>query len=64
MELNNNERLYCDLWTQCQRCQGFTMQEIICQNKDCPIFYRRMKVKKDLLVNKERIERFDEPNDW
>ena len=64
MELNNNERLYCDLWTQCQRCQGFTMQEIICQNKDCPIFYRRMKVKKDLLVNKERIDRFEESNDW
>ena len=64
MELSYNERLYCDLWTQCQRCQGFIMQSIICQNKDCPIFYRRMKVKKDLLVNKERIDRFEESNDW
>lgn len=64
LELNYSERLYADLWTQCQKCQGFLMQEIICQNRDCPIFYRRIKVKKDLKEIQSKIARFDEKYDW
>ncbi len=64
LEMNNYERLYCDLWTQCQQCQGSILQEIICQNKDCPIFYRRFKVKKDLKNMKAIIDRFNEKPDW
>ena len=64
LEMNNQERLYCDLWTQCQKCQGFIMQDIICQNTDCPIFFRRIKVKKDLNHIKEIMDRFEEDPDW
>ncbi len=64
LELNYSQRLYCDLWTQCQRCQGFLMQEIICQNKDCPIFYKRIKVKKDLKEIQDKMDRFHEEIDW
>ncbi len=64
IELNYYERLYCDLWTQCQKCQGFVMQDIICQNKDCPIFYKRFKVKKDIENYLNKVERFNEIPDW
>ena len=64
LEMNNKERNYADLWSQCQRCQGSILQDIICQNRDCPIFYRRFKVKKDLKNMKEIMDRFDEKPDW
>lgn len=74
LELNYAERIYAgillllytfiDLWTQCQRCQGFVMQEIICQNKDCPIFYKRIKIKKDLSDIQNKFQRFKEQIDW
>ena len=64
MELNEAQQSYNDLWTQCQRCQGSIMQDVICQNKDCPIFYQRIKLKKDLGVLHEKLSRFDEELDW
>jgi len=64
LEMNNKERMFADLWSQCQRCQGSILQEIICQNRDCPIFYRRYKVKKDLKNMKEIMDRFNEKPDW
>jgi len=45
-ELKLFEKQYCDLWVQCQRCQGSLHQDILCQSRDCPIFYRRVKAKK------------------
>jgi len=47
-ELNILEKQYCDLWVQCQRCQGSLHQDILCQSRDCPIFYRRVKAKKQV----------------
>lgn len=35
---------YSKLWTQCQRCQGSLLQDVLCTSRDCPIFYRRKKV--------------------
>ena len=64
IEYNNYQKLYCDLWTQCQRCQGSIMQDIIRQNTDCPIFYTRIQVKKNLIRYKEKMKRFSEGNDW
>ena len=64
LEMNNKERMYSDLWSQCQRCQGSILQDIICQNRDCPIFYRRFKIKKDLKSMKEIMDRFNEKPDW
>ena len=64
LEMNNKERIFADLWSQCQRCQGSILQDIICQNRDCPIFYQRFKVKKDLNMMKDIMERFNEVPDW
>merc|ERR1712000_127289 len=47
------------LWTQCQRCQGSLHCEVICSSKDCPIFYMRMKAKKDLEDAGKELGRFD-----
>ncbi|KAK4157215.1 DNA polymerase family B-domain-containing protein [Chaetomidium leptoderma] len=47
------------LWTQCQRCQGSMHCEVICSSKDCPIFYMRMKAKKDLEDGNKELARFD-----
>ncbi|KPM41323.1 DNA polymerase delta catalytic subunit [Neonectria ditissima] len=47
------------LWTQCQRCQGSMHCEVICSSKDCPIFYMRMKAKKDLEDAGQELTRFD-----
>nr|QBM06234.1 DNA polymerase delta catalytic subunit [Brachionus koreanus] len=46
------------LWTQCQRCQGNLHEDVICTNQDCPIFYMRKKVQKDLQENDKIISRF------
>ncbi|KAI4865039.1 DNA polymerase family B-domain-containing protein [Hypoxylon rubiginosum] len=47
------------LWTQCQRCQGSMHCEVICSSKDCPIFYMRMKAKKDVEDGNKELKRFD-----
>jgi len=47
------------LWTQCQRCQGSMHGEVICSSKDCPIFYMRMKAKKDVEDAGKELKRFD-----
>lgn len=47
------------LWTQCQRCQGSLHCEVICSSRDCPIFYMRMKAKKDVEDGERELERFD-----
>jgi DNA polymerase delta subunit 1 len=47
------------LWTQCQRCQGSMHNNVICSSKDCPIFYMRMKAKKDVEDAGKEIVRFD-----
>ncbi|MCQ2816626.1 MAG: hypothetical protein MJ252_05085 [archaeon] len=64
MELGFYQRKFHDLWVQCQKCQSSIMQNILCQNKDCPIYYRRIKVKKDLRDIHEKIARFREEIDW
>ncbi|PYH98460.1 hypothetical protein BO71DRAFT_480347 [Aspergillus ellipticus CBS 707.79] len=47
------------LWTQCQRCQGSLHCEVICSSRDCPIFYMRMKAKKDVEDAEKELSRFD-----
>jgi DNA polymerase delta subunit 1 len=50
---------FARLWTQCQRCQGSMHCEVICSSRDCPIFYMRMKAKKDVEDAGRELERFD-----
>ncbi len=64
LEANFYERIYSDLWNQCQRCQGSYFQEVICQNYDCPIFFKRLKTRKDLKELDEKLERFNEHIEW
>ncbi|KAF2102393.1 catalytic subunit DNA polymeras-like protein delta [Rhizodiscina lignyota] len=50
---------FARLWTQCQRCQGSMHSEVICSSRDCPIFYMRMKAKKDVEDSGKELARFD-----
>uniref|UniRef100_T1H6A8 C4-type zinc-finger of DNA polymerase delta domain-containing protein n=1 Tax=Megaselia scalaris TaxID=36166 RepID=T1H6A8_MEGSC len=44
----NFEETFSRLWTECQRCQGSMHEEVLCTNSDCPIFYRRQKIRMEL----------------
>ncbi|XP_032939927.1 DNA polymerase delta catalytic subunit [Catharus ustulatus] len=57
------ERSFSRLWSQCQRCQGSLLQDVLCTSRDCPIFYMRRKVQKDLEAQQELLGRFGSP-DW
>lgn len=59
---NELEAQFSALWTQCQRCQGSLHQDVLCAARDCPIFYRRMKVQKELGDAQETLQRFTD--DW
>lgn len=54
-----HEELYTRVWTQCQRCQGSLHQDVLCTSRDCPIFYRRKKVQKDLNEAQGNLDKFD-----
>jgi len=57
-DVNRHQQLFSKLWTECQRCQGSFMQEVICSNRDCPIFYKRKKVQIDLQAAQDALGRF------
>ena len=59
IEQNYFERVYVDLWRHCQRCQGTFTEEVICQNYDCQIYYKRLKVRKDLSKVSEKMKRLE-----
>ncbi|OQS02594.1 DNA polymerase delta catalytic subunit [Thraustotheca clavata] len=52
------ESQFARLWTQCQNCQGSLHQEVLCTSRDCPIFYKRIKVQKELGEAQASLERF------
>jgi DNA polymerase delta subunit 1 len=58
--VNELEQQFSALWTQCQRCQGSLHQDVLCTSRDCPIFYRRKKVQKDLGEAHMLLQRFPE----
>jgi DNA polymerase delta subunit 1 len=58
--VNDLEAQFSSLWTQCQRCQGSLHQDVLCRSRDCPIFYRRMKVQKELGEAQATLQRFEE----
>ncbi|KAK3815059.1 MAG: delta DNA polymerase [Benniella sp.] len=59
--VNDLEVRFARLWTQCQRCQGSLHQEVLCTSKDCPIFYMRKKVQKEIQDGSAVLGRF---TDW
>lgn len=54
------EHKFSRLWTECQRCQGSLHQEVLCSNKDCPIFYMRKKAQKDVNQQAQEIKKWDD----
>lgn len=61
---NHYEAIYSQVWTQCQQCQGSLNQEVICSSRDCPVFYMRKKVQKDLREQQILLDRFGVVDDW
>ncbi|GBG24815.1 DNA polymerase delta catalytic subunit [Hondaea fermentalgiana] len=59
-EANDLEDRFARLWTECQRCQGSLHQDVLCTSRDCPIFYMRKKVQKDIEQVQTKIDRFAE----
>ncbi|KAJ8024189.1 DNA polymerase delta catalytic subunit [Holothuria leucospilota] len=55
------EEKFARLWTQCQRCQGSLHEDILCTSRDCPIFYMRKKIQKDLADKDALIKQFGNP---
>jgi DNA polymerase delta subunit 1 len=55
---NHYENIYSRVWTHCQRCQGSLHQDVLCTNKDCPVFYMRKKVQTDLLSTENTLADF------
>ena len=51
-EVRKKQVEFRELWTECQRCQDTIHQLIQCTNSDCPIFYRRQKVR----IEMEKVE--------
>jgi len=58
-QANELEDRFSKLWTQCQRCQGSLHQDVLCSSRDCPIFYMRTKVRKDLAQVHEKLNLLD-----
>lgn len=56
--VNEQENRFSRLWTQCQRCQGSLHSDVLCSSRDCPIFYMRKKVQRDLATVTEELHRF------
>jgi len=56
--VRKKERAFHVLWTQCQRCQGSLTQEVLCSNRDCPIFFKRSKVRKDMKEAQKLLQDF------
>ncbi len=50
---------FARLWTCCQRCQGSLAQDVLCTNKDCPIFFKRKRAQKDVEDAVQVVQRFD-----
>ncbi|XP_035253647.1 DNA polymerase delta catalytic subunit isoform X1 [Anguilla anguilla] len=56
--LNHLEERFSRLWTECQRTQGSLHEAVLCTSRDCPIFYMRKKVQKDLEDQQKLVSRF------
>lgn len=56
-ELSQRYSLY---WKECQRCMDNDLLDIICENMDCKIFYKRIKIRKDLEEQRNIMHRFEQ----
>lgn len=56
-QFNEKARRFNVCWTECQRCQGSIINEVLCVNRVCPIFYMRTKVKKEIAPLVTKLEK-------
>ena len=63
-EMRSLEIQFAKLWSQCQRCQGSLHQDVLCTSRDCPIFFRRARIRKDAASAAENMKRINEVADW
>eukprot|EP00948_MAST-09A_sp_MAST-9A-sp1_P000885 g885.t1 len=63
-KMQGMQRHFQRLWTECQRCQGSLHQDVLCSNKDCPIFYMRTKAQKDLTEATDNFLKLKGSLDW
>jgi DNA polymerase delta subunit 1 len=61
-DMNELEREFSKLWTQCQICQGSLHQKVICSNDECKLFYKRTKCRSDLSKIEKQVSEFS--LDW
>jgi len=61
-KVRDHQETYNRAWTQCQSCQGSIHVDVLCSSRDCPIFYLRKKVQKDLDDASKKLEKFE--LDW
>lgn len=61
-KMSRIEEDFGKLWTECQRCQGSLHQEVLCSNKDCPIFYLRKKTQKEATQQAQVLAQWDSTN--
>ncbi|CCE62608.1 hypothetical protein TPHA_0C04580 [Tetrapisispora phaffii CBS 4417] len=57
-EVRDLQEKFARVWTQCQRCAGTLHNEVLCSNKNCDIFYMRVKVKKELQEKVEQLNKW------
>ena len=58
-DVQRSENEYHRIMTQCQECMQSHHREIICSNRDCPIYYMRVKVERGIKQQREMIENFE-----
>lgn len=57
-EARDLQEKFSRLWVQCQRCAGNLHNEVLCSNKNCDIFYMRVKVRKELQEKMEQLSKW------
>jgi DNA polymerase delta subunit 1 len=64
-KVNKLEAEFAEAWTCCQRCTQTFHAPVLCTSRDCPIFYKRVKIRKDLAEATATIGRFHDTNqEW
>ena len=58
-DLYDMETKFGELWSECQSCQNSVEHDVICAAQDCPIFFMRRKVQKDLDKKYNELKKFD-----
>ena len=56
---SNTQQQYNAAWTRCQRCQGSLHTKVVCGNRDCDNFYRRISLTVDLEDIGHQLKRFE-----